>query len=98
VFIVLLKLIGVVIVMSILERLLEEVPKRKPSSVLNPQRQLVREYMADIAEAKERGYSWWQINRAVKKDAEERGVWNEEWGRWSLESLYNQIRKDEAGV
>jgi hypothetical protein len=80
--------------MSILERLLEEVPKRKPLSLLSPQRQLVKEYMADITEAKERGYSWNQIGKAVELEASAKGKWNAEWNRWNIDSLYRQIMKE----
>jgi hypothetical protein len=83
--------------MSILERLLEEVPKRKPLSLLSPQYQLVREYMSDITEAKERGYSWNQIGRAIEQEASAKGEWNAAWDRWRVEALYNQIRK-EGGI
>jgi hypothetical protein len=80
--------------MSILERLLEEVPKRKPLSLLSPQRQLVKEYMADIAEAKERRYSWNQIGKAIEQEASEKGKWSAGWNRWRVESLYRQIMKE----
>jgi hypothetical protein len=81
--------------MSILERLLKKVPKRKPLGGLSPQRQLVKLYMADIAEAKERGYSWNQINEAVEMDAAEKGQWDTAWNRWRIEALYREIRKEE---
>jgi hypothetical protein len=79
--------------MSILDRLLSEVPRNSPTGKLNPQYHLVKEYMAEIAEAKEHGYSWLQIGEAVKQDASEKGRWNENWKRWNIQKLYNQILK-----
>jgi hypothetical protein len=84
--------------MSILDLLQQEVPKRKPLSLLSPQYQLVKRYMPDIAEAKERGYSWNQIERAVENDAAEKGEWNTEWDRWRVEALFNQIKREQQSA
>jgi hypothetical protein len=82
--------------MSLLDRLLKEVPKRKPASLFNPQREIVRKYMTEITEAKERGYSWTQIRIAVKAEAAERGEWDEERGSLDVEKMYRRLMEEEG--
>jgi hypothetical protein len=52
--------------------------------------------MAEITEAKERGYSWTQVNKAVMEDATEKGEWNTDWDSWRVEALYRELAKEET--
>ena len=61
--------------MSLLERLAGEVPRQRAAqrerSIAG--RAVIARHMDEIAEARESGFSWWQIWRAAKR------AWAEEW-------------------
>lgn len=83
--------------MSLLSRLLSEVPKRRNAVRVDRQYELTKELIPEIDEARARGYSWSQVTRAVEEMLRESGEWREEWRRWDIEKNYKRIKK-EAGA
>ena len=78
--------------MSILEKLSTQVPRHKKMSPDNPVHRITKQYMEQIREAKERGYSWQQIYTAIKEDVGEE--WQEEWRCYKIPEHYKMILRE----
>lgn len=82
--------------MSLLSRLLNEVPRNRAVVRVDRQYELTRGLVPEIDEARAHGYSWSQVTRAVEGALRETGEWREEWHRWDIEKNYKQIKKKVA--
>ena len=78
--------------MSLLDRLSNQVPKRKKDGADSPIYKLTLRYVEEIDRAKEKGYSWWQIKRAFEEEV--RDELPEDWRSSILESCYRKIKKE----
>ena|GEM_PF-5502650 len=84
--------------MSIIARLSQEIPKRKATGTHNPQYQATLQFVGEIEEAKERGYTWHQIGAAVKEELIDMGIWRDSWRTWNTEKFFRQIKKEKEGI
>lgn len=80
--------------MSLLSRLLDEVPRNRAVVRVDRQYELTRELVPEIEEARAHGYSWSQVTRAAKDALKEAGEWREEWHQCDIEKNYRQIKKE----
>lgn len=80
--------------MSLLSRLLNEVPKNRAVMRVDRQYELTRELVPEIEEARAHGYSWSQVTRAARDALKEAGEWREEWRQCDIEKNYRQIKKE----
>ena len=78
---------------GLLERLAAEVPRHHQTIQNDALGQLVTRHMAEIEEARERGYSWTQIYREAKAMWQESGEWREGWVVANIEARYRKIKK-----
>jgi len=82
--------------MSILDRLSQEVPKRRQAGEHNPQYQATLQFMDEIEQAKKQGYTWWQISAAVKEELTAQGLWRDSWRSCDIPKFYAQAKKTKA--
>nr|DAY45205.1 MAG TPA: hypothetical protein [Caudoviricetes sp.] len=82
--------------MSLLSRLLDEVPKNRAVVRVDRQYELTRKLVPEIEEARAHGYSWSQVTRAARDALKEAGEWREEWRQFDIEKNYKQIKKEAA--
>lgn len=80
--------------MSLLSRLLDEVPRNRAVARVDRQYELTRRLVPEIDEARAHGYSWSQVTRAVEEALRETGEWREEWHRWDIAKNYRRVRKE----
>lgn len=80
--------------MSLLNRLLDEVPRNRAVARVDRQYELTRGLVPEIEEARAHGYSWSQVTRAAKDALKEAGEWREEWHQCDIEKNYKQIKKE----
>ena len=79
--------------MTILELLADETPRHggQPRGAT----QLIRRDMAEIEEARQKGYSWTQISKAAKRKWAMNGEWDEKkYVNFGL--LYSKLKKEKA--
>ena len=80
--------------MSILDRLTKEPPRHTaPPGSFNPKYQVTKHYMTEIEAARQKGYSWNQIKKAVVAEANAEGIWDGSWVGWDLGSVYWRVKK-----
>lgn len=80
--------------MSLLNRLLDEVPRNRAVARVDRQYELTRGLVPEIDEARAHGYSWSQVTQAVEEALKEAGDWREGWHRYDIEKNYRQIKKE----
>lgn len=80
--------------MSLLSRLLDEVPRNRAVARVDRQYELTRGLVPEIDEARAHGYSWSQVTQAVEEALKEAGDWREGWHRYDIEKNYRQIKKE----
>ncbi len=82
--------------MSLLDRLAGTVPKHRKNGKDSPRYQIVLRYMGEIEAARQRGYSWTQINNGIEEDAVAAGIWNPNDRFIGVEGFYRQIKQEAA--
>ena len=80
--------------MSLLGRLLDEVPRNRAVVRVDRQYELTKKLVPEIDEARAHGYSWSQVTRAVEEALRASGEWREEWHRWDIAKNYRRIKKE----
>lgn len=78
--------------MSLLERLSNQIPKRKKDGTDSPIYKLTLRYVEEIDRAREKGYSWGQIKRAFEEEV--RDELPEDWRSSLLDTCYRRIKKE----
>ncbi len=77
--------------MSLLDCLADVIPRRERAGAVEA---VITRHLSEITEARERGFTWWQITVAARK------AWDSEWpegrklGCDTLAVIYNRIRKE----
>ena len=82
--------------MTLLEQLEKDLPARMRDGHLDQLGLIVKDLSEDIGKAREGGYSWEQIRRAMKEILSERGEWDEDWKATQIERRYKKVREQEA--
>jgi hypothetical protein len=80
--------------MSIMERLSMEIPKRRSISSINPLYNVVAKCMDEIDTAKEQGYTWCQISRALEQEAISQGIHVNEEKPNNIDLIYKKIKRE----
>ena len=80
--------------MSILDRLSQTPPRHAATpGAFDPKYQFTRRYMTEIEEARQKGYSWDQIKKALVAEVNAEGIWDGCWSGWDLGSVYWRVKK-----
>ena len=79
---------------GLLERLATETPRHQQTIRNDALGQLIIRHMAEIEDARERGYSWPQICRTAKAMWMETGEWGEWWAASAIETRYRRLKKE----
>ncbi len=76
--------------MTLLELLSEEKPFHR-KRMLDGLREIIREHFSEIKQAREKGYSWSQINKSMRQ------LWPDECYRsCPAERIFNELRKESS--
>lgn len=82
--------------MTLLEMLKNdrEQPQRMTKSRLDETYEVTKEFLPQIVEAKECGYTWQAITKAIEKILRQQGRWQHYWRTWDIQNNYYRIMKE----
>lgn len=69
-------------------------PKRMTKSRLDETYEATKEFLPQIVEAKEYGYTWNAITCMIEKILRKEGRWQHYWNSWNIQNNYYRITKE----
>ena len=69
-------------------------PKRMAKNRLDETYEITKEFLPQIIEAKEYGYTWLAITNMIEKVLQKQGRWRHYWNSWDIQNNYYRITKE----